>query len=123
LPASLGFEIWAQHLDDINFGPNTGQILPQAILAAGARGTILNHSENRLPTPVIGSILNRCRRLELKTLVCSESIEEAKEIAEFKPNFLAYEPSEFIGSRTTSVSTVKPEVIRDFIKEIKKKKN
>jgi len=118
--ASLGFEIWAQHLDDINFGPNTGQILPQAILAAGARGTILNHSENRLPTPVIGSILNRCRRLELKTLVCSESIEEAKEIAEFKPNFLAYEPSEFIGSRTTSVSTVKPEVIRDFIKEIKK---
>jgi len=118
--ANLGLEVWAQHLDDINFGPNTGQVLSQAILAAGARGTILNHSENKLPTPVIGSILNRCRRLELKSLVCSESVEEAKEIVEFKPDFLAYEPPEFIGSRTTSVSTAKPEVIRDFIKEIKK---
>ena len=117
--ASLDLEVWAQHLDDINFGPNTGQILPQAILAAGARGTVLNHSENKLPPPVIGSIVTRCKRLELKTLICAESIEEAKEIAEFKPNFLAYEPPEFIGSRTASVSTAKPEVIRDFVKEIK----
>ncbi len=118
--ANLGFEVWAQNLDDINFGPNTGQILPQAILAAGARGTILNHSENKLPIPVIGSVVVRCKRLELKTLVCAESIEEAKEIAEFKPDFIAYEPPELIGSRTTSVSTAKPEVIRDFVKEIKK---
>lgn len=118
--ASQGFEVWVQHLDDINFGPNTGQILPQAILAAGAVGSILNHSENKLPIPVIGSIITRCKHLELKTLVCAESIEEAKEITEFKPNFLAYEPPEFIGSRTISVSTAKPEVIRDFVKEIKK---
>jgi len=118
--AQQGFEVWAQHLDDINFGPNTGQILPQAILAAGARGTILNHSENKLPPQVIGSIVSRCQRLGLKTLVCAESIEEGKEITELNPDFLAYEPPEFIGSRTTSVSTSKPEVIKSFIKEIKK---
>lgn len=117
--ARLGFEVWAQHLDDIDFGPNTGQILPQAILAAGARGTILNHSENKLPIPVIGSIVARCQRLGLKTLVCAESIEEGKEVAVFKPDFLAYEPPEFIGSQMASVSTAKPEVIRDFVKEIK----
>lgn len=117
--AQKGLEVWAQHLDDINFGPNTGQVLPQAVLAAGAKGTILNHSENKLPTQVIGSIVTRCQRLKLKTLVCAESVEEGKEIAAFKPDYLAYEPPEFIGSRTTSVSTAKPEVIRNFVKKIK----
>lgn len=117
--SSQGFRVWVQHVDDINFGPNTGQILPQAVLAAGAVGTILNHSENKLPTQVIGSIVARCKNLGLKTLVCAESAEEAKEMAEFKPDFIAYEPSEFIGSRTASVSTARPGVIRDFVNQIK----
>lgn len=117
--ASQGFEVWAQHVDNINFGPNTGQILPQAIVAAGAKGTLLNHSEYKLPLEVIKEIINRCQALKLKTLICSDSLEEAKQIAEGKPDFIAYEPPEFIGSRTDSVSSVKPKVIKDFVKEIK----
>lgn len=113
-----GFRVWAQHLDDINFGPNTGQVLPEAVLAAGVQGTLLNHSENKLPVEIIGDTLGRCRKLGLKTLVCAESIEEAKEIVEHKPDFLAYEPPELIGG-DISVSSAKPEVIRDFVKEIK----
>lgn len=117
--SKISLPVWAQHVDDITSGPNTGQTLPEVVLAAGARGTILNHSENKLPVQVIGSITARCRILGLKTLVCAESIGEAKEIAESKPDFLAYEPPELIGSRMVSVSTAKPEVIRDFVKEIK----
>jgi len=116
---SQGFEVWAQHVDNINFGPNTGQILPQAIVAAGAKGTLLNHSENKLPLEVIKETIIYCHALGLKVLVSSESLDEAKEIVETKPDFLAYEPPEFIGSRTISVSTAKPEVIEDFAKEIK----
>lgn len=119
LASKISLPVWAQHVDDIAFGPNTGQVLPETILAAGARGTILNHSENKLPIQVIGSIIARCKNLGLKTLACTESVEEAKEIAEFEPDFLAYEPPEFIGSRTTSVSTAKPGVIKDFVKEVK----
>jgi len=116
---SQGFEVWAQHVDNINFGPNTGQILPQAIVAAGAKGTLLNHSENKLPLEVIKETVIHCHALGLKVLVSSESLDEAKQIVETKPDFLAYEPPEFIGSRTISVSTTKPGVIEDFTKEIK----
>jgi len=78
----------------------------------------LNHSENKLPTQVIGSIVARCSKLGLKTLVCTESIEEAKEIIEFHPDLIAYEPPELIGGNI-SVSIAKPEIIRDFVNEIK----
>lgn len=118
--ASQGLKIWAQHVDNVNFGPNTGQILPQAVAAAGAKGVLLNHSEYKLPVEVIKDTLKRCRALKLKTLVCADNLEEAKAIAEAKPDLIAYEPSEFIGSRTGSVSTAKPEVIKDFTSQIKK---
>lgn len=110
-----GIEVWTQHLDSIEYGQNTGQILPEAVLEAGAKGTLLNHSENKLPKEVIGETIKRCRELKIKVLVCAESIEEGKEIAEFKPDFIAYEPPEFIGSRMTSVASARPEIIKDFI--------
>lgn len=123
--SSHGFKIWAQHIDDIDFGPNTGQILPWAVVGTGAGGTLLNHSECKLPVEVIGSVIKRVKEQEskraegFKVLVCAESVEEGKEIAQFKPDLIAYEPPEFIGSRTVSVSMAKPKVIRDFVKEIK----
>jgi triosephosphate isomerase len=118
---SQGFEVWAQHVDDINFGPNTGQILPQSIIAAEAKGTLLNHSENKLPTEVVDSIIKRIRELEIsefRVLVCCESVEEGLKISQFKPDLIAYEPPELIGG-DVSVSTAKPEIIREFVKEIR----
>lgn len=117
--SSQGFPVWSQHLDNIGFGPNTGQILPQAIVAAGAKGTLLNHSECKLPVEVVKETIRRCRALRLKVLVCTDNLEEAQAILEARPDFLAYEPPEFIGNRTNSVASVKPEVIKDFTKAIK----
>lgn len=117
--AGLGIEVWAQHVDDIESGANTGQVLPEAISAAGAKGTILNHSENKLPIEVIGSTIKNLKlKIEnFRVLVCAESIEEGREIAKFKPDFIAYEPPELIGGNI-SVSTAKPEVIRDFVIQV-----
>lgn len=117
--ASRGFEVWTQHIDDIDFGPNTGQILPQAVVTAGAKGTLLNHSENKLPVEVINDILKRCQALKLKVLACSDSLEEANQISKARPDLIAYEPPEFISSRVASVSTAKPEAIKDFVSEIR----
>lgn len=113
-----GFAVWAQHIDDIEYGPNTGQTLPEAVMAAGAKGTLLNHSENKLPVEVIGSLVKRVKSLKLKVLVCAESINEGKEIAKLGPDFLAYEPPELIGG-DVSVSAAKPEIIRDFVGEVR----
>ena len=117
--SSQGFSVWAQHVDDVEHGPNTGRVLPEAVIAAGAKGTLLNHSERKMPLEMIGTLVPRCRKLGLKTLVCAESVEEAKEIEKTQPDYLAYEPPELIGSQVTSVSEVKPEVIKDFVKLIK----
>ncbi|HUV42906.1 MAG TPA: triose-phosphate isomerase [Patescibacteria group bacterium] len=117
--SSQGFPVWSQHLDDIGFGSNTGQILPQAIVAAGAKGTLLNHSECKLPVEVVKETIRRCRALKLKVLVCADNLEEAQAILEARPDFLAYEPPEFIGSQTDSVASTKPEVIKDFTEAIK----
>ncbi len=112
-------KIWTQHVDSISFGPNTGQILPEAVAAARAEGTLLNHSENKLPLEVIKETIGRCQKLKLKVLVCSDSFDEAKEIVEVEPDLIAYEPPEFIGSRKTSVATAKPGVIKRFIEKIR----
>lgn len=111
---NVGLQVWAQHIDDIEYGPNTGQALPEAVLAAGAQGTLLNHSENKLPVEIIGETIKRCQELGIKVLVCAESVEEGRAIAKFKPDFLAYEPPELIGG-DVSVSLVKSEVVRDFV--------
>ena len=116
--SKIDFSVWVQHVDDIEYGPNTGQILPEAVLAAGAQGTLLSHSENKLPVEVIQETVKRCQALGLKALVCTESVEEAKEIIGAKPDFLAYEPSELIGGRV-SVASAKPGVIKDFVGQIK----
>lgn len=118
--SNLGFKVWTQHVDDIEYGPNTGQILPEAVKAADAQGTLLNHSENKLPVEVVNEAIKCCQRLGLKVLVCSDNLEEARQLMASKLDFIAYEPPELIGSQTASVSTAKPEVIKDFVKEIKK---
>jgi len=112
--------VWAQHVDSINYGPHTGQILPEVILTAGARGTLLNHSEKKLPPEVIKETISRCHDLGLKVLVCSENLEEAQEIVQAGPDLIAYEPPELIGSQTASVSSAKQEVIKDFTSQISK---
>ncbi len=113
---SQGLTVWAQHADGIDFGPHTGQILPAAVLAAGARGTLLNHAENKLSLEKIKTVMQKCQGLQI--LVCAESIEEGQQIAVFKPGFLAYEPPELIGEQI-SVSQARPEIISEFVDKIK----
>ncbi len=114
--SSQGLTVWSQHIDGVDFGPYTGQVLSKGILAAGAKGVLLNHSEKKLSLDKIKSVLNDLKSLQ--SLVCAESVEEASQIAEFKPDFLAYESPELIG-REISVSEARPEIIREFVERIR----
>lgn len=113
---SQGLNVWAQYMDGIDFGPHTGQILPEALKEAGAKGILLNHAEKKLSLEELKKIMEK--RQDFQTLVCSESIEEGQPIATLKPDFLAYEPSELIGG-TVSVSQAKSEIISEFLAKIK----
>src|SRR5262245_2119877 len=45
--------VFAQHVDAIYYGGNTGSICPEGIKDAGASGTLLNHPDKTLPKGVI----------------------------------------------------------------------
>ncbi|MCK5474195.1 MAG: triose-phosphate isomerase [Candidatus Aenigmarchaeota archaeon] len=110
--------IFAQHMDLIGPGANTGLILPESVVDAGATGVIINHAEHQVPMDTIEKTIERAKNLKLTTVVCVADAAQAKAVAVFEPDYIAFEPPELIGG-DISVSTAKPEVITDCLKKIR----
>ncbi len=102
---------YAQHVDPAEYGSHTGHILPEAVKAAGAIGTLINHSERPLPLEEIEKSISRAKQNGLVTVCCAPNPEMVEKIARLGPDYVAVEPPELIGG-TVSVSTAKPEVIK-----------
>lgn len=108
--------ILAQHIDDVTPGSHTGYILAEDIKQAGAIGTLLNHSEHRLEKDLIRTTIDRAKETKLIVVLCAKDAGEAKELAEYNPEFIAVEPPELIGG-DVSVTT-RPELIKDSVEKI-----
>ena len=109
---SSKLEIWAQSISFEDYGAHTGAILPEAVFEDGALGTFLNHSEIKLPDfDKLEATVKRAKEVNLKTLIFASDVAELVKILSLKPTYAAYEPPELIGSKTTSVSQAKPDVI------------
>jgi triosephosphate isomerase len=108
--------VFAQHIDD-GIGKYTGSVSPLAVREAGAVGTLLNHSERRLPIGEVGKRIQAAKAHDLMTLCFADSIEESLKIESFGPDMIAYEPPELVGSGI-SVSTSKPSQIIDFVTRV-----
>jgi triosephosphate isomerase (TIM) len=110
--ANTSLEVWVQKVDPIDFGAHTGAIVPKEILEAGAKGTFLNHSENRIEDfEILKDTVKLCREIGLKTLVFAGNIEELKRNLDTNPDYISYEPPELVGSTDVSVSEAKPDVV------------
>ncbi len=107
-------ETFAQHIDTIDYGSNTGWVLPEAVKEAGAEGTLINHSEHRLDMKGIKARIKKAREIGLKTIVCVKDVKEIKKVKGFNPDYIAVEPPELIGSGK-SVSTEQPELIEKSV--------
>lgn len=116
--AGSGIMTFAQHLDDIYPGAKTGGILPEAVKEGGAKGSLINHSEKKIPLKQIGGIVTHCRRLGLISIACAGSLREVKRIAAFFPDYIAYEPKKLIGGNI-SVTEADPKVILGAVKLIR----
>jgi triosephosphate isomerase len=116
---SVDIPVFAQHCDLVDFGSNTGWLLPEAIKEAGAVGTLLHHSEHRFSNfEKLKGTIHRVRSVGLLVCVCAETAEEGKEIErECSPDFIAVEPPELIGGNI-SVSTARPELISDTVRQV-----
>jgi len=111
--------VFTQHLDPEGEGAHTGHIIPYEVKKIGVIGTILNHSEKKLPFDILKKTVEACKHHHLITVVCASTLAEVKNIAELHPDYIAYEPAELIGGNI-SVTDAKPEIISKAVALIKK---
>ncbi len=111
-PMDISNGTWSQKVDPDEYGAHTGSILPEAVFAAGAVGTLLNHSEDRFPNfDLLSKTHDRAKKIGLKTLIFAKDLEELEKVAGLKPDYISYEPPALIGSKDVSVATAEPEII------------
>ncbi len=110
--------VFSQHVDAAEYGAFTGSIsIP--VVKKYCQGTLLNHSEKKLSLVVLKRTISLCNKYRLKTLVCADTIAEAKAVARLSPSFVAVEPPDLIGSGV-SVSTASPQFVVNTINAVKK---
>src|SRR5918992_1326286 len=81
----------------------------------GAQGSLINHSEHRIDRPeTIQNLVDNLRKLQMISVVCARSAAEVADIARFKPDYIAIEPPELIGSGK-AVSKENPAIVTDSI--------
>lgn len=119
ISSQVDIPVFAQHIDPITPGSNTGHILIDTIKEAGAIGTLINHSEKKIKLVSIEKVIQLAKEKNLFTCVCASTPRIAGAIAALAPDCCAIEPPELIGSGI-SVSTAKPEIITETVDIIQK---
>jgi len=109
--------VFSQHVDNASLGSSTGKIVPEILLKTGIKGSLLNHSENRVPLDQIKDTITKCKEVGIFTLLCAQSDEEAMEIAKFGPDAIAVEPPELIGG-DISVTSANPDIIKNTVEKV-----
>ena len=94
--------VFAPHMDPIPVGRGLADVLPESVKAAGAVGVMLNHAEKPITYSTLKETIKRADEVGLMTIVCSDSIAEAKSVALLSPNSIVAEPTELIRTGQTS---------------------
>ncbi|WIV67513.1 triose-phosphate isomerase [Natrialbaceae archaeon AArc-T1-2] len=112
--AETGVETWAQTVDPVEYGSNTGHTLAEGVADAGAVGTLINHSEHRLKLADVDGAVRAAERADLETVVCANNPAQIGAAAALGPDAVAVEPPELIGTGTP-VSQADPDVVEDAV--------
>lgn len=94
--------ISAQHLDEIEPGRGMGYVSAKSISDIGVKAVFLNHAEHQLNLSKLTKIIDNCKKYNIETVVCADSIAEARSIAVLKPDVILCEPTELIGTGKVS---------------------
>lgn len=94
--------VTAQHMDPLKPGRGMGYVVPEAIKEAGAQAVFLNHAEHPVEISKLVETIKRAKEIGLYTIVCADSVDEAKAIATLNPDILLCEPTKLIGTGVTS---------------------
>ncbi len=116
--ANVGIPVFDQHVDAISPGAFTGHVLAESVSAAGATGTLINHSERNLKLPEIDKAVQRAREVGLTTVVCAGTARLGAAVAVLEPDTVAIEPPDLIGTGR-AVSKENPGILTDSVTRIR----
>jgi len=115
-------DVFAQHLDNSKVGSTTGFVIPEIVKKSRVAGSLINHSEHRIPSNEIEDLVVRLRELKMTSVVCVQDVKEAWMYSKLNPDYIAIEPPELIGSGK-AVSKERPEIITESVQAVKKANN
>jgi triosephosphate isomerase len=117
--ASVDIPVFAQHIDAVTPGASTGHVLAESVKAAGADGTLINHSEKQLRLVDIERAVEIAKQVGLRSVVCASTARLAAAVALAEPDMVAIEPPELIGTGR-AVSKENPQIVIDSVKRVRR---
>lgn len=115
-------KLFSQHVDASSPGRNTGKIVPYYLKKIGVSGSIVNHSEHRIPKKEIEKTIDLLKNLRMESLVCVRNVKEAKWVSKLNPTYVAFEDPKLIATGI-SISKAEPKSVERFVKVVKKYSN
>jgi triosephosphate isomerase len=109
--------VFMQHTD-YKKGRASGYVLPEYLKEYKIEGTLLNHSEHRIPYGVIKKTLLECKKIGLKVILCAGTLGEVKKFLPLKPWAIALEDKKLIGTGK-SITEYNSKAVREFGKLMK----
>ncbi len=111
--------VFAQHIDPIKPGSNTGQVLAEAVKEAGAVGTLINHAERQIKLADIDAVIRLANEHDLVSCMCTNNPTTSASAAYLCPDIISIEPPELIGTGV-AVSKAQPDAVTNTIKKVRK---
>jgi len=111
--------VLSQHVDDVEEGRFTGSISFNSLKEYGVYGSLINHSEKKVPIEKIERAIKIGRKYRIKIFALASNLKEAENIVKLSPYSLSYEPPELIASGK-SVSKYKAKSLEEFVKLVNK---
>jgi triosephosphate isomerase (TIM) len=117
---NVSIPVYAQHVDIAEPGKSTGWITAQALKAAGAAGTLLNHAEHRISTQAIRNTTPHLRKVKLDIVIVAKDLHQLQEFeSHADADYLCIEPPELIAGEV-SVAVARPDIIRHAVHATKR---
>jgi triosephosphate isomerase len=117
-----GAEVWLQNVDEFDQGKHTGWISSRQAFELGIKGSLINHSEHKIPKGKIAKIIKQ-KPKGFEIMCCVSSVNHIRNWTnKLKPEWILYEPPELIASKDKSVATENPEMIKAAVEALDKSK-
>ena len=104
--------VCAQSLDPLTPGRGMGHVLPESLYEAGARAVFLNHAENSKTVAELNACIKRAKELGMTTVVCADSVAEARAVACMGADIVLSEPTDLIGTGQVADDSYTTETVK-----------